>query len=55
MWIKVAEPDQVAGESLTRVDAAGKALALIEFLPGVSVSAPTPAQARAVGEALAGG
>jgi homoserine kinase type II len=31
----------------------GKALALIEFLPGVSVSAPTPAQARAVGSALA--
>ncbi|MEZ5742681.1 MAG: homoserine kinase [Sphingomonadaceae bacterium] len=31
----------------------GKALALIEFLPGVSVSEPTPAQARAVGEALA--
>ena len=31
----------------------GKALALIEFLPGVSVSQPTPAQARAVGEALA--
>ena len=31
----------------------GKALALIEFLPGVSVSAPTPAQAGAVGEALA--
>jgi homoserine kinase type II len=31
----------------------GKALALIEFLPGVSVSDPTPAQARAVGEALA--
>ena len=31
----------------------GKALALIEFLPGVSVSAPTPEQARAVGEALA--
>ncbi len=30
----------------------GKALALIEFLPGVSVSAPSPAQARAVGEAL---
>ena len=30
----------------------GKALALIEFLPGVSVSMPTPAQARAVGEAL---
>ncbi|MDE2563550.1 MAG: homoserine kinase [Sphingomonadales bacterium] len=31
-----------------------KALALIEFLPGVSVSEPTPAQARAVGRALAG-
>lgn len=31
----------------------GKALALIEFLPGVSVSTPSPAQARAVGEALA--
>ena len=31
----------------------GKALALIEFLPGVSLDAPTPAQARAVGEALA--
>lgn len=31
----------------------GKALALIEFLPGVSVSVPTPAQARAVGAALA--
>lgn len=31
----------------------GKALALIEFLPGVSVSNPTPAQAYAVGRALA--
>ncbi|VWX46952.1 homoserine kinase [Novosphingobium sp. 9U] len=31
----------------------GKALALIEFLPGVSVSEPTAGQARAVGEALA--
>lgn len=30
-----------------------KAVALIEFLPGVSVSAPTIAQARAVGAALA--
>lgn len=30
-----------------------KAVTLIEFLPGVSVSEPTPAQARAVGEALA--
>jgi homoserine kinase type II len=30
-----------------------KALALIEYLPGVSVSAPTPAQARAVGAELA--
>lgn len=31
-----------------------KAVALIEFLPGVSVGTPEPAQARAVGEALAG-
>jgi homoserine kinase type II len=31
----------------------GKALALIEFLPGVSLDAPTSAQARAVGESLA--
>jgi homoserine kinase type II len=31
----------------------GKALALIEFLPGISVDAPTPEQARAVGAALA--
>ncbi len=31
----------------------GKALALIEFLPGVSVSQPTPGQAHAVGAALA--
>lgn len=30
-----------------------KALALIEYLPGVSVSDPTPGQARAVGQALA--
>ena len=32
----------------------GKAAALIEFLPGVSVDAPNAAQARAVGGALAG-
>ncbi len=32
----------------------GKAVALIEFLPGISVDVPRPAQARAVGEALAG-
>jgi homoserine kinase type II len=31
----------------------GKALALIEFLPGVSLDAPSPAQARSVGRALA--
>ena len=31
----------------------GKAVALIEYLPGVSVSEPTVGQARAVGEALA--
>lgn len=33
---------------------AGKAVALIQFLPGVSIGSPTPAQARAVGAALAG-
>ncbi|WP_225204890.1 homoserine kinase [Novosphingobium huizhouense] len=40
---------------LERRDPSGetKALALIEYLPGVSVSEPTPGQARAVGEALA--
>ncbi|GAA5061766.1 homoserine kinase [Erythrobacter westpacificensis] len=31
----------------------GKAVALIEFLPGVSVDHPTPAQARSVGRVLA--
>jgi homoserine kinase type II len=31
-----------------------KAVALIEFLPGVSIDRPRPAQARAVGAALAG-
>ena len=40
-----------AGASLRQV--AGKAAALIEFLPGVSPSLPSPAQARAVGAALA--
>lgn len=30
----------------------GKATAMLEFMPGLSVSHPTPAQARAVGEAL---
>jgi homoserine kinase type II len=40
-----------AGASFRWLD--GKALALIEFLPGVSVSKPVPAQARAVGAALA--
>ena len=39
------------GESLRRID--GKWVALIEYLPGVSPSIPSPAQARAVGEALA--
>lgn len=34
-------------------EVAGKAAALIEFLPGVSPSSPTPGQARAVGAALA--
>ncbi|MBU6268504.1 MAG: homoserine kinase [Sphingomonadales bacterium] len=40
-----------AGASYRLLD--GKAVALIEFLPGVSVSQPTPEQARAVGGALA--
>jgi homoserine kinase type II len=40
------------GAAFRQVD--GKAVALIEFLPGISVDEPTPAQARAVGEALAG-
>jgi homoserine kinase type II len=35
-------------------DVGGKAVALIEFLPGVSVDEPSPAQAREVGRALAG-
>ncbi len=39
------------GASLRAID--GKAVALIAFLPGVSPSSPTPAQARAVGGALA--
>ena len=40
-----------AGASFRLLD--GKAVALIEFLPGVSVSQPTAAQAHAVGAALA--
>ena len=40
-----------AGAGLREVE--GKAAALIEFLPGVSPSSPSPAQARAVGAALA--
>ena len=39
------------GESLRQID--GKWVALIEYLPGVSPSSPSAAQARAVGEALA--
>lgn len=42
-----------ASHRLHRTPDGDKALALIEFLPGVSVSEPTPAQARAVGGALA--
>lgn len=34
-------------------DVQGKKACLIEFLPGISVSEPTPTQARAVGNALA--
>ncbi len=40
-----------AGNAWRMVD--GKAVALIEFLPGVSPTSPEPAQARAVGRALA--
>jgi homoserine kinase type II len=40
-----------SGAAYRMVD--GKAVALIEFLPGVSPTRPTPAQARAVGEVLA--
>ncbi|MXP25716.1 homoserine kinase [Altererythrobacter indicus] len=40
------------GAAFRMVD--GKAVALIEFLSGVSIDTPTPAQAAAVGEALAG-
>jgi homoserine kinase type II len=39
------------GDAFQLVD--GKAIALIEFLPGVSPSKPTPAQVRAVGQSLA--
>ena len=39
------------GETLTRWN--GKYLALIEFLPGLSVTVPNATQARAVGDALA--
>ncbi|MFM9851841.1 MAG: homoserine kinase [Sphingomonadaceae bacterium] len=38
------------GETLVQWN--GKLLALIEFLPGLSVTSPTPAQAAAVGKAL---
>lgn len=40
-----------SGRSFRSID--GKAVALIEFLPGVSIDHPTPAQAHAVGAALA--
>ena len=41
-----------SGQAYRLID--GKAVALIEFLPGVSVDLPSAAQARAVGRALAG-
>ncbi|MEP2737024.1 MAG: homoserine kinase [Erythrobacter sp.] len=40
-----------SGASHRQVD--GKSIALIEYLPGVSVDRPTPAQAESVGKALA--
>jgi homoserine kinase type II len=45
LYRMIGDPGSPAG--------AGKAVALIEFLPGVSLSEPTAAQARAVGRALA--
>jgi homoserine kinase type II len=44
-WRMVADPGSPSGAS--------KAAALIEFLPGVSPTRPTPAQARSVGAVLA--
>ncbi len=44
-WRMVEDPGSPSG--------AGKAAALIEFLPGISPTRPTPAQARSVGEVLA--
>lgn len=39
------------GKAFSLID--GKAVALIEFLPGISIDVPTPAQAHSVGAALA--
>ncbi len=39
------------GQALQTLE--GKAACLVQYLPGVSLTEPTPAQARAVGEALA--
>lgn len=49
----IHDRDGASFRSLTGPDGADKVVALIEFLPGVSVSLPTPAQAHAVGVALA--
>jgi Ser/Thr protein kinase RdoA (MazF antagonist) len=49
----IHDRDGASFRSLTGPDGEEKVVALIEFLPGVSVSLPTPAQAHAVGIALA--
>jgi homoserine kinase type II len=49
----VHDRDGASFRTITGPDGEAKAVTLIEFLPGVSVSLPTPAQAHAVGIALA--
>ena len=49
----IHDREGAASRMVAGSDGISKPAALIEFLPGVSVSEPTPAQARAVGEALA--
>lgn len=49
----IHDRDGASFRTITGPDGEAKAVTLIEFLPGVSVSLPTPAQAHAVGIALA--
>lgn len=50
----IHDRDGAAFRTFHADNGAEKVVALIEFLPGVSADQPTPAQARAVGAALAG-